>query len=47
VTTDDGAAVRSLARIRAFEVRDGATVLVNHDQKTWDSMRVVPDQEPT
>lgn len=47
VTTDDGAAVRSLARIRAFEVRDGATILVNHDQKTWASMRIVPDEEPT
>ncbi|HZC99576.1 MAG TPA: N-acyl homoserine lactonase family protein [Actinomycetes bacterium] len=47
VTTDDGAAVRSLARIRAFQIRDRATVLVNHDRETWASMRIAPGEEHT
>jgi glyoxylase-like metal-dependent hydrolase (beta-lactamase superfamily II) len=42
VTTDDVAAVRSLARIRAFEQRDHATVIVSHDMEAWESLRQAP-----
>lgn len=41
-TTDAFAAVRSLARIRAFEARDGATILINHDAEQWDRLALAP-----
>jgi N-acyl homoserine lactone hydrolase len=47
VTTDDFAAVRALARIRAFQERDGATVLVNHDARAYEEVRVAPEHEYT
>jgi N-acyl homoserine lactone hydrolase len=47
VTTDDWAAARSLARIRAFRDRDGATVLVNHDAEAWADVRIAPEEEYT
>jgi N-acyl homoserine lactone hydrolase len=47
VTTDDFAAVHSLARVRAFEERDGATVIVNHDAGAWNSIRLAPEHEYT
>ena len=47
VTTDQFAAVRSLARLAAFEERDGATIFVNHDPEQWESMRIAPEGEYT
>ena len=47
VTTDDIAAVRSLARIRAMEVRDGATTLVAHDAEAWTTTRLAPKEQYT
>ena len=45
VTTDEVAAVRSLARVRAIEIRDNATVLVAHDSKAWLTTRIAPEAE--
>lgn len=47
VTTDDFAAVRALTRVRAFEERDGAAVLINHDAEAWGSIRIAPEHEYT
>jgi N-acyl homoserine lactone hydrolase len=44
VTTDDAEAVRSLARIRAFERRDSATVIVTHDPTQWKRLRIGPNE---
>jgi N-acyl homoserine lactone hydrolase len=44
VTTDDAAAARSLARVRAFERRDGATVIVSHDRDQWERLRIAPGE---
>lgn len=47
VTTDDVAAARSLARVRGFQLRDHATVIVNHDAEAWKSVRIAPEAEYT
>lgn len=43
VTVDDVAAVRSLARVRAFRQRDGATLIVSHDMDAWGSLLQAPE----
>ena len=45
VSSDDLAATRSLARIRALQARDGATIIVNHDMKAWPNVRLGPEAE--
>ena len=42
-TTDEFAAIRSLARLRGFEDRDGATILVAHDIEQWETTIKSPD----
>jgi len=42
VTTDEYAAVRSLARLRAFETRDQARILINHDPRLWQDLVLAP-----
>ena len=37
----------SLARLAAFEERDDATIIVNHDPEQWASLRVAPEGEYT
>ena len=44
-TTDEFAAIRSLARLRAFEERDAATILVAHDPDQWTTTRKAPSAE--
>ncbi len=43
VASDEVAAARSLARIRAFKTRDNARLIVSHDMAAWDSLRLAPD----
>lgn len=45
VTTDELAAARSLARVRAFQQRDRATVIVSHDADAWKTVRIAPEAE--
>lgn len=47
VATDDVAAALSLARVKGFQQRDGATVIVNHDAEAWQSIRIAPEGEYT
>lgn len=47
VAIDEVAAARSLARVRGFAARDGATVIVNHDAEAWKSVRIAPEAEYT
>ncbi|MDE0230805.1 MAG: N-acyl homoserine lactonase family protein [bacterium] len=42
-TTDEFAAIRSLARLKAFEDRDNATILVAHDIEQWETTIKSPD----
>ena len=42
-TTDEFAAIRSLARLKGFEDRDGATILVAHDIEQWETTIKSPD----
>lgn len=42
-TTDEYAAIKSLARLKAFEERDGATILVAHDIEQWKTTLKSPD----
>jgi len=42
-TTDEYAAIKSLARLKGFEDRDGATILVAHDIEQWKSTVKSPD----
>ncbi|MGH8871183.1 MAG: N-acyl homoserine lactonase family protein [Acidimicrobiia bacterium] len=41
-TTDQFAAVRSLARLKALETRDGATILIAHDAEQWNETSKAP-----
>lgn len=43
MTTDEYAAVKSLARLKGFEDRDGATILVAHDIEEWETTVKSPD----
>ena len=43
ITTDEYAAIKSLARLKAFEERDGARVLVAHDIEQWKTTLKSPD----
>ncbi len=45
VAADEIAAARSLARIRALESRDRATVIISHDMDAWPTLRIAPGAE--